>query len=454
MNHTRKFIKQTEGAAAIIIACSLVALIGVASLAIDMGQLYTVRNQLQNVADAAALAGAGQLINPDGTRNSTQANQAAITVAQKQSGLDGLAAVGDGDRNDLTILFGTWDIYKGDPSTAWTAQTTVDSTTNAMQVTLKRNGETVFGPVTSLFAQVLGYSTTSISASATAYLGYSSSVAAGTVAVPLALPATVLAGMQTERGSWFARLFAPRAAQATANSLTFKDLGGSTFYQSDKSKPYYDATKAYLFRVKTGDDAYNTVLSNITRNSSTGTAVRSMAVGTVLYPISEYYWASNNKSIFNALKLGYTAKKDGNNNWRILAPVYSTTNPLARHRSDFLWRLARNLLPGVTEAQACFTFPRTDYTSGGTIYVSGFANIDITNVNYDSACKTDSGDGQVTNVNSCRNTNYVSVSIPTGVDTVSPGGSTGNGGIVRDNKAITGGTQAGGPLVPSAVLTK
>ncbi len=69
MNHTRKFIKQTEGAAAIIIACSLVALIAVASLAIDMGQLYTVRNQLQNVADAAALAGVGQLIQKDASGN-------------------------------------------------------------------------------------------------------------------------------------------------------------------------------------------------------------------------------------------------------------------------------------------------------------------------------------------------------------------------------------------------
>ncbi len=56
------FIRRTEGAAAIIIACSLFVFIGVASLAIDMGQLHTVRNQLQNVADAAALAGVGQLI--------------------------------------------------------------------------------------------------------------------------------------------------------------------------------------------------------------------------------------------------------------------------------------------------------------------------------------------------------------------------------------------------------
>ena len=59
MAHKRNFIKQTEGATAIIIALSLFALIGVASLAIDMGQLYTVRNELQNVADAPPWLGPG-----------------------------------------------------------------------------------------------------------------------------------------------------------------------------------------------------------------------------------------------------------------------------------------------------------------------------------------------------------------------------------------------------------
>ena len=53
----RKFVQGTEGAIAVLTALGLVAFIGFASLAIDMGHLYTVRNELQNVADAAALAG-------------------------------------------------------------------------------------------------------------------------------------------------------------------------------------------------------------------------------------------------------------------------------------------------------------------------------------------------------------------------------------------------------------
>ena len=59
-----------------------------------------------------------------------------------------------------------------------------------MQVTITREAGTVFGPVTSLFAQVLGYPTSTVSASATAYLGYTNEVQTGGVQLPLALPAT------------------------------------------------------------------------------------------------------------------------------------------------------------------------------------------------------------------------------------------------------------------------
>lgn len=431
MARKRNFIKQTEGAAAVIIALSLFALIGVASLAIDMGQLYTVRNELQNVADAAALAGAGQLIQTDATtgnavRDSALAQTAALQVAQGY--------------NDMTILFGTWDINAGNPSTAWTELGTSvasTSTANAVRISIIREAGKAFGPVTSLFAGIFGISNTNVSASAIAYLGYEYSAATGTVSVPLALPSTVLAGMQTERGSWFARLFAPREARATDNSLVFKDLGGSTFYQDSLYKPYYDTTKAYLYTVNNNDAVPSTVTNNLKKYYTTGgTAIRPMAIGTRLYPMSEYQWASNIKDIFSAFKSAYNAKKDANGKWRVNVAVYSITNPVARHRSDFLWRLVRNLLPGVTEAQACFEFPQSGYPSGGTIYVTGFANVDITAVTYDSKCLTVGMPDQVTNPNSCRNTNSVSITVPTNVDTVSPPGSSSGGSTVAGARAL------------------
>ena len=172
-----KLMRNTEGAVAIMAAFLLVALLGVASLAIDMGQLYVVRNALQNNADAAALAAAGNLItNQNGVavRDASAAQQAAMTVAQRQRQLAGLPAVDPGARNDLTILFGVWDLKTGDPQTAWTEIGSTcgsDSNANAIRITLRRGAGTIIGPVSTLFARIFGVNTTEVAATATAYLG-------------------------------------------------------------------------------------------------------------------------------------------------------------------------------------------------------------------------------------------------------------------------------------------
>ena len=50
-----------RGAVAIIVALCLILFIGFTAFAIDIGHLTVVRNELQNAADGAALAGAGAL---------------------------------------------------------------------------------------------------------------------------------------------------------------------------------------------------------------------------------------------------------------------------------------------------------------------------------------------------------------------------------------------------------
>ena len=82
-----------------------------------MGQLYTVRNERRkHRADAAVLAGTGRLIQKDASssnsyRDGDLAKTTAIQVAQTQTQLQGLPTLTDDKRNDLTILFGAWDIY-------------------------------------------------------------------------------------------------------------------------------------------------------------------------------------------------------------------------------------------------------------------------------------------------------------------------------------------------------
>ena len=53
--------KDQRGVTALVVALALAMLLGFAALAIDVGYLYATKNELQNIADAAALAAAGKL---------------------------------------------------------------------------------------------------------------------------------------------------------------------------------------------------------------------------------------------------------------------------------------------------------------------------------------------------------------------------------------------------------
>ena len=51
MNVTR-IIRDQEGASLVLVAFSMVALLGMSALAIDVGMLYTAKGQAQNAADS------------------------------------------------------------------------------------------------------------------------------------------------------------------------------------------------------------------------------------------------------------------------------------------------------------------------------------------------------------------------------------------------------------------
>lgn len=447
----KELITRTEGAVAIITALGLVAFLGVVSLAMDMGQLYTVRNELQNAADAAALAAAGNLVHDYGSgavRDAAAAQQAALTVAQRQSQLSGQPAVGDADRNDVNIRFGAWNIYAGNPSTAWTDIGTTcssDSNANGVKITISRASGTIYGPVSSLFGSILGFNTAQVSATAIAYLGYTTATPPGSVTVPVALPDTVLTAAKQGQTGWWASLslLAPKEAMASlVNDTNFKDLGSDTFYNNNLGKPQFNVQKAYMFVVNPSDPNPATVINNLKKNYTSGTPVRAINRGSRLYPISEYQWASNIKTIFSAFKNAYNAKKDpASGKWRVTVPIYSTQNPLAQRLQRGLNYLARLLSP-VSQAHACFNFWTQTYPGGNVpIYVNGFANVDITGVTYNSNCDDCSpyapaADGKsylstvdcmVKSSQSCRNANSVSVEVPVDASTVSPPGTTSGG---------------------------
>ncbi len=178
-----------------------------------------------------------------------------------------------------------------------------------------------------------------------------------------------------------------------------------------------------------------------------------MERGTRLYPLSEYQWVSNIDSIFAAFKNAYNAKKDAQGKWKVVVPVYSTTQPTAQDFRTKLFQLARLFSLGPSEAQACFTFWNQSYPGGNVpIYVNKFATVNITNVVTASTrtttipapagqcndCTSSSvydskvnkvyrytgstsaeriADCMTKNTTDCRNTNYVTVEIPQGSHT-------------------------------------
>jgi Flp pilus assembly protein TadG len=460
---------RTEGSVAIITAIAIVAIAGLVSLAVDIGHLYASRNELQNSADAAALAAVGNLVHDYGAgvvRDATAAKNSAFTVAQRQSQLSGLPSVPNADRNDLTITFGVWDVKAGNPNTAWTAigsTCSSDSNANAVKVTITRAAGTVYGPVTNFFAGILGFGTSQVSASAIAYLGYTDSTPPGTVRVPVAIPDTLLKVAKEGKSRWWASLpllGAKKAMAAAPNTATFQDLGSGTFYQNNYQKPQFDIQKAYMFLVNPSDSVPSTVINNLNYNCTSGTPIRGIVRCTRLYPLSEYQWSTNIKAIFQAFQCAYNAMKDSNGKWRVTVPVYSPTNPcLAQRLLKGLDYLAGLLTP-VPPAYACFEFWTQTYPGGNVpIYVSGFANVDITNVTYNSSCDdcskyspakdgkkyTSTLDCVVNSSLSCRNANSVTISVP--VDsTISPAG-TPTGG--PDNQTINSGAEANAGAIAS-----
>jgi Flp pilus assembly protein TadG len=466
MNHTRKFLKRTEGAAAIIIACSLFALIGVASLAIDMGQLYTARNQMQNMVDAAALAGVGQLIqNVGGTAvwRTDLAQAAALKVSHDQAVQDHLGDVADGDRNDMTITFGTWNINAGDPTIAWTPNT---ANPNAMQVVIRRSGETVFGPVTSLFAKALGHPSTNVSASAIAFLGYTSEVPTSGIELPLALPATGASSPLACNGhpGWFARLIGPtEALAAVSKTIKFRDTGGSTVLNNVPTSPYapLDANQPYFFTPQPNpsiNSVPNTVKNIIAKNytptlqgtTSVPVYVGDIKIGDQIYPASEYCWGSNYlRPIFDNLKTAYNAKKDANGNWQTTVVVHGPVSTSSLFNKTGFMSLARLLNPfSAPEAIACATIQPP------TTYVKTFANVTITGVtsgtgndgnytypktmrdsytNYQSITYNNKKDFLDRYPNSSWNVNTATIDVAANTNTVSPpgtlSGGPSNGGV-------------------------
>jgi hypothetical protein len=188
-----------NGISAVLIAVCLVMLIGLVALSIDVSHLVVARNELQNAADAGALAGAGDLYVDDGKSVNTDANQigydAAVANFSEQFPVEvnwtgGNA--GDVQRGHWSFGMGSLDrgFYPNDSTAAvtlWGVSTEeLDANPNfinAVRVRTRRQNT----PIASWFASIFGYESFGGFAEAVAYIGFAGTLKEATATAPIAI---------------------------------------------------------------------------------------------------------------------------------------------------------------------------------------------------------------------------------------------------------------------------
>lgn len=144
--------RHRRGTSLVLMAISMVVMLGMLALAVDTGFMMYVRTDLQRTADACALAAARHL--PD----TSEAKLLVRTVAS-ENGWDTTAWGLDA----ISTTCGCWDRDYA----SFTSPAPENRSTNAIRVTLKRSRATG-NPVILFFGSVLGRSEAEITASATA----------------------------------------------------------------------------------------------------------------------------------------------------------------------------------------------------------------------------------------------------------------------------------------------
>jgi len=176
-----RLIKDQSGAVAVTMAVMLTALVGITGAATDLGMLYTAKTQLQNAADASALAAADSMIMVG------QDNMAVATPDAAWASAEQLAFANDALGTNLVLMgedytIGKWNRDLGDFESTGPSGNPDDI--NAVRVRLRRD-EVANSPVTTMFARILGFDQVAVSSTSIAFLGYAGTAPAGLVDLPI-----------------------------------------------------------------------------------------------------------------------------------------------------------------------------------------------------------------------------------------------------------------------------
>jgi Flp pilus assembly protein TadG len=287
--HLMKPLNDSRGAAAVLVALMVVVLLGMGAAAIDIGHALVARNELQNVSDAAALAGTRALgfIYEGMSPASQQAyvltggDQATVNAAVQTAANANLAAGVAITINQADIQIGIWN-----PATR-TLTPTVNQP-KSVRVLARRDGA-ANGPISTFLASVVGMTSVSVNAVATADMTAVGQTAPGQLDVPFGISEYYF----TQFGCGDVIQFYPNdgTPQACAAWHTF-----------DQNPP--------------NSNTLRNIIDGMTAGTYTSPAT---GPGSTLEFIN-----GNVASAFPNLINLYNSRKDANGNWDVFVPVYQS----------------------------------------------------------------------------------------------------------------------------------
>lgn len=184
-HHVINQLNNQRGVTAVVVAIVISTLMGFVALAVDIGYVAATKNELQNIADAAALAGAGELgdqyVNKE-TIDDDAIKDIAVEVGNKsKAGGEHITVVRD------EIEIGTFDNSRNPKFVPNVTDPFVpDGDENAVRVITRRDA-VANGPITTFFAKIFGRNTVDVKADATAALTDIAGISPGEMNMPIGL---------------------------------------------------------------------------------------------------------------------------------------------------------------------------------------------------------------------------------------------------------------------------
>jgi len=226
-------LKREEGAVLVLVAILCVVLLGFAALAVDIGYLYVIRNELQNGADAGALAGAGALYLDDGSAVNPDANQVAYVMATANESQSEPVEVqwsggnsGDVERGHWTLSTRTFTPNPSLDATQLWGRTAAEldadlNFINAVRVRARREAT----PATAFFSTIFGRESFALAADAVAYLGYAGPRDASEFDAPIAICSySILGANGVFEGCNVGRMINSGSDPGTSNTAGWTDF--------------------------------------------------------------------------------------------------------------------------------------------------------------------------------------------------------------------------------------